>query len=719
MRKNSKWPLALKYLFRTGLRYRRLLPSKKCQAFGHKNDNSNFLINHIYVINLKRQPSRWKDIEKELQQILNVSGTKLNSLVERFNAIDAKDFHENPPTNGDLDPVYTLEDQLFVEPQPLTMPTNLDLHSKIQMSRPEIAVAYSHIELWKRIASNDNDYTLILEDDIWFKPGFSNKLNEAWIEITENKQNKFDILYLSFEEVKNGAPKTFISEKIFRPVRGLWNLSGYVISKSGAKKLLELLPCKGPVDLWINHQFKFLNVLATHKSIISQRLDLTSTNSYSILPSLTKIGAITSENAALFHITPNEVPVFAFGHEKSGLTSLAMALSILGYRCCSDLDTLPKSELKKIFAGNNEQIFNAYVNIGCLSDKIVCLKETYPTAKFIFTTNLIDILDEGWKKIIANFDKKDILLLSSTSVNKWQLVCEHLRSSPPDCIFPDFPDKAQRQMNILRKQNDIVSTSIIEKKYDASPWLVEMDRQWQGIDIIPTKEKSKFKLNYLDLDDNLESLNDKFWTSRNDTFTDNLALFRSGNLEFKKQQGLILKVKEDDLGVRKYSAAALTSTDKFLYGKFEIILKASNMPGIITGFFLHRDSPRQEIDVEITGIRPNRMMINVFYNPGDEGTKFDYGYRGSPCYVDLGFDASKSFHKYTIEWDECEIRWFVDDRLVHRRVDWNPTPIPHLPMSLHLNIWPCRSKELAGKLSNKKLPATSFVRSISVVANRL
>ncbi|WP_115617663.1 family 16 glycosylhydrolase [Chromobacterium vaccinii] len=40
------------------------------------------------------------------------------------------------------------------------------------------------------------------------------------------------------------------------------------------------------------------------------------------------------------------------------------------------------------------------------------------------------------------------------------------------------------------------------------------------------------------------------------------------------------------------------------------------MPGLVTGFFLHRDSPRQEIDVEITGDRPDRLLVNVFYNPG-------------------------------------------------------------------------------------------------------
>ena len=141
------------------------------------------------------------------------------------------------------------------------------------------------------------------------------------------------------------------------------------------------------------------------------------------------------------------------------------------------------------------------------------------------------------------------------------------------------------------------------------------------------------------------------------------------------------------------------------------------MPGVVTGFFLHRDSPRQEIDIEITGNRTDRLLVNVFYNPGDEGAKFDYGFRGAASYIDLGFDASESGHRFSIEWGPCEIRWLVDNRLVHRRDDWGPTPIPHLPMALHVNAWPSSSKELAGRLTSRRLPTTTFIRSIALEGN--
>ena len=112
----------------------------------------------------------------------------------------------------------------------------------------------------------------------------------------------------------------------------------------------------------------------------------------------------------------------------------------------------------------------------------------------------------------------------------------------------------------------------------------------------------------------------------------------------------------------------------------------------------------------------DNVFVNVFYNPGGEGAHFDYGYRGAPSYIELGFDASKASHRFAIEWNPCEIRWLVDDHLVHRRAIWDPTPIPHLPMALHVNIWPSRSTQLAGQINNRRLPATTIVGSIALEA---
>lgn len=705
-------------IFRFWLTLRRLLPRRKCKTFGLQGATKGHRIERVYVINLDREPGRWFKMQQELRHILDSSGVELLSLTERHVAVDANKFSQEPSKDADIDPFYTLGDQLFVEPQPLVLPTRLELNTPIRMSRAEVGVARSHINVWKQVVASDHEYVLILEDDVWFHSGFTRYLDEAWNEtVTEcDKNGRFDVLYVSYLEVKHGAPKTFLSKNVFRPVRGLWHLSGYVLSREGADKLLRLLPCRGPIDLWINHQFKVLDVRATKRSLISQRRDATSTNSYSILPALTSIGAINSEGASLFNIRPTEQPVFVFGSEGSGHSSLAMALSMLGYRCCSDLQTLPVPELDRLLEGRSDRVFDAYVNIGCLYTNVRELRSRYPKAKFILTAAKGTTADDTFLRTDNDFKGVDVAVLHSEEPNKWQVVCEHLRCAPPTCSYPVLKDLGQRP--VLNETIEADQGQKCKKpKRDNSPWVVEPRKWWQGIRSVPTEDELRNLGTFVTINDCLEHLNSRRWLLRSDTFTDNLALFRPSNVEFNSGIGAVLSVRKEHLGVRGYSAASLCSRDQYLFGKFEAIIQASNVPGVVTGFFLHRNSPRQEIDIEIAGNKPDRLLVNVFYNPGGEGANFDYGYRGTPSYIDLGFDASKARHRFAIEWSPCEIRWLVDDHLIHRRAIWDPTTIPHLPMTLHVNSWLSRSTQLAGRVNNRRLPATTNVGSILIEAN--
>jgi GR25 family glycosyltransferase involved in LPS biosynthesis len=697
---------------------RKMLPMQSSQAFGPQRTANTQTIEKIYVINLDREPSRWSSIKQELRRIRDGSGNDLLSITQRNAAVDGREFSQDPSKDAEVDPYYTLADQLFVEPLPQTLPTRYELGTPIRMSRAEVAVAKSHIAVWRQVAEGEQENVLILEDDVWFHPSFARNLDQAWKDVANKTDvhENFDVLYVSYMEATHGAPKSFISSHVFRPVRGLWYLSGYILSRQGAKKLLRLLPCRGPIDLWINHQFSLLNVWATKRPLVLQRRDTSSANSYSILPALTTIGAINSEGAALFHIRPTQLPVFAFGPENSGLSSLAMALSMLGYRCCSDLNTLPPQELRRLREGGIERVFNAYVNIGCLESMIEDLRHRYPQAKFITTTPQGETpTQNGWNPS-GGLAGADILVLDFKNADSWRLLCEHLRCAPPSCSFPKLNDLGQRHILESNPQSIGFAQKRSAPERDRSPWVVESDhRGWQGVRIVPTNHEYEGAL--VDFEDRFEHLDPLHWYARSDTFTGNLALFRPLNVEFDGVGGATLQVRREELGVRQYSAGALSSHSQYLFGRFEAVFKASNVPGVITGFFLHRNSPHQEIDVEIAGNMPSRLLINVFYNPGDEGAQFDYGYRGTPNHIELGFDASKDMHRYVIEWTPCEIRWWVDDRLVHQRVLWDPTPIPHLPMKLHVNTWPARSTQLAGRLISRQLPAVTCVQSIRVSAH--
>jgi len=648
---------------------------------------------------------------------LDSSGASIFDLTERYAAVDAAKFNSHLPQGGDIDPIYTLRDQLFVEPQPATLPTQYKLDASIRMSKAEVAVAQSHINVWRKIAAGSHPYVLILEDDVWFHSNFSRNLDQAWNEVITDFDGTgaFDVLYVSYLEVKHGAPKVYETENVFRPERGLWHLSGYILSREGAAKLLQMLPCRGPIDLWINHHFKQLTVLATKKSLVEQRYDGGSTNSYSILPSLTAIGAINSEGPALFNVQPKTQPVFAFGPDGSGLSSLAIALSMLGYRCCSDIQRLPDLELKQLLEGNPNRIFDAYVNVGSLDAVASQLVKQYPNAKFIITSSKV-LKQKEHPDFYEFLSGADVAYIEPTNANPWQAICEHLRCAPPICSYPLLQDIGQRSA-----LEPCIGTDNLPEykrlKWDKSPWVVEPDKLWNGIRSVPNMRENLSVGTPISLDDRLKCINQERWVLRDDTFTDNLALFRPANVQLNPRGGVVLHVKKELLGVRDFSAAAISSQDEYKFGRFEAVIRASNSPGIVTGMFLHRNSPRQEIDIEIAGNRPDRLLVNVFYNPGGSGANFDYGFRGAPSTIDLEFDASRDEHRYAIEWDPCEIRWFVDDELVHRRTMWNPTPIPNLPMTFHINNWPTRSTELAGRVRDRLLPASATVTSISVSAN--
>ncbi|MGO1002665.1 family 16 glycosylhydrolase [Lysobacter sp. CA196] len=670
--------------------------------------------NSIYVINLERQPDRMADMLRELDRLTDAANVPLANRVIRFPAVDGRGGSGELTDATLVNPTYTLGAQLFVEPQPRANPDLFDLSRPIQMTRAEIAIAYSHIGVWRKIAQSNEEYALVLEDDVWFEYGFGRTLNDAWREATTAvaAPPHFDILYVSYQEVRHGAPKELIGKCIFRPRRGLWFLSGYILSRRGAQALLDALPCEGPVDLWINHKFESLLVLGLRRPLVHQRRDLHSTNSYSILPSLARIGVLEGGDASLFHRRPVEWPVFAFGAPGSGLSALAMALSMLGYRCCSDFSEIPPSEFNQLMTGGSDRVFDAYVNIESLTSKLPHLRQTYPHAKFIILSEPRSHLHEALLSVLGG---ADVLHLTRERASNWNAICEHLRMAPPDALYPSI-DEIGLRTYVCELPKEAPSIPTRQLQFDTSPWVASPRAGWSGLSAKTTPQDQPSSIP-IRIHDDFTKIQPTHWLLRNDTFPGNLGLFRPANIALSSDRGLSLSVLKESLGVRALSAGAISSRAKFLFGRFEATLQAVSARGVVTGFFLHRDSPRQEIDVEIPGNRPDCLLVNVFYNPGDEGSKYDYGYRGAPVIIELGFDASKSFHHYAIEWDPCEIRWFVDDQLVHRRVIWDPTPIPHLPMTLHLNTWPSRSAELAGRLALRSLPVSAFVRNVFIGAH--
>ena len=686
----------------------RLLDTKtKANSFATNELNN--VIQRIYVINLDRKPDRWNQVSQELRRINSRSGASLFDITRRFSAIDAR-YLDEKIDNKTLHPYFSLADQLQVEPNPLVQVDASSKARRIKMTPQEIAVALSHIEVWKLVAASNVPYTLILEDDVYFRRGFTKSLDAAWLDIINHssKNAVFDILFLSFQEVgissKVKMPQTRL---VHKPDRGIWQASGYILSREGAQKLLNMLPVYGPVDLWLNLQFDKLEVLLTKRPIIEQRVDVQSTNSYSVMPVLSQIGVYTREKPLVTQTQKLPGPIFAFGKTDSGLTALAVALSIIGYTCCSDITELPTQENNNLITKGHERHFNAYVNIGSFSSwSINDIIKLYPKARFIITT-----LDNTQ---ISIPNCRLMLFLPNDHQDKWEALSTFLKCEYPTSPYPTCNDIGQQ--NIAKNFNQGKRHSSFKQlKFDSSPWIIS-SKNWGGISITKTGRRCPLKAKtIITWSVRNSSLNDVHWKFRDDTFPSNLSIFTPDNIKVNDSGVTQLTLREQATTVRSFTSAAIATHQKFLYGKFVAEIRPSNVSGLITGIFLHRNGPRQEIDIEFLGKDTKKMLINVFYNPGTEGTKLEYGYRGTPILIDLGFDAAKEFHRYEIEWHEHIIRWSVDGHVVHERVQWNPTPIPNQPMEFNVNLWHSRSKELAGKLDKSRIPAQTEIKSIKII----
>lgn len=674
-------------------------PGGRIAAFGA----GDCKIGSILIVNLDRQPKRWRRVLRELSRFRTFDGAPLVSIARRFAAVDARDGRAVAAT-ADVDSSYRIGDQLYVQPD-ARLEECFGADEPIRMTRQEVAIARSHIEVWKVVATGRDNHVLVLEDDVWFRRDAPAAIDRGWRAAVRRCSAKGapHLLYLSYADAGGTAERVDVCDALFRPVRGLWFLSGYVLSREGAAALLRAMPVVGPVDLWINYRFKELGALALSSSVILQRKDGASDNSYSVLPYLARAGIVDAgsgpKSAGRAHAGP--VLAWSAGGDRE---SLAMALSMLGLRVRAfdgNEEAIRDQDLSNLF-----ESFDALVDAP-LSPSALSAAIERKDAKFVLEANaaLCSEMD------LERFPSARTAVLSD--IGSWEPLCALLGLAQPLQAFPvgaprglrvfrdDRPDAAHRYAALPR----------LTCQMDDSPWVLPLP---SGRQLLPPSYRSVpaagRQLYYATM-----TTATPLFPGLVETFPGNLASFAREGLVYDKD-GAHLVINKITTGNRLYRSGAFASACSFEYGRFEAEIKAARGAGLITGFFLHRDAPRQEIDIELAGNDPRGMLVNVFFNPGDDGAAIAYGYRGAPCRVDLDFDTALDFHLYAIEWRPGRIAWLVDGRVVHERVGWNPTPLPHLAMRLHANLWAPRSEALAGRIGENTLPAAATFRNISVRA---
>ncbi len=85
-----------------------------------------------------------------------------------------------------------------------------------------------------------------------------------------------------------------------------------------------------------------------------------------------------------------------------------------------------------------------------------------------------------------------------------------------------------------------------------------------------------------------------------------------------------------------------------------------------------------EIDImEFKGHEPNRIWGTLHY-----GEAWPKNQHSGDVFTAEGTDFSQDFHVYGLEWEEGEIRWFIDGKLVQTQKKWNSPAVNFLLRSI-------------------------------------
>lgn len=110
------------------------------------------------------------------------------------------------------------------------------------------------------------------------------------------------------------------------------------------------------------------------------------------------------------------------------------------------------------------------------------------------------------------------------------------------------------------------------------------------------------------------------------------------------------------------------------YGAFETRMKIPDAPSSITGFFLYKVPDYfYEIDIEVYN-QPDGTLLLTTYSDGEKNNT----YVGN-----LGFDPTKGFHDYRIEYDENQVSFYIDSVFIK---SWSDG-FPKEGMYLMINSW--------------------------------
>jgi hypothetical protein len=157
---------------------------------------------------------------------------------------------------------------------------------------------------------------------------------------------------------------------------------------------------------------------------------------------------------------------------------------------------------------------------------------------------------------------------------------------------------------------------------------------------------------------------------------------------------------------KPYKGAEYRTKASYLYGRFEVRMKALGREGTLASFFTYNDNypatPWNEIDIEILGRYTDDVQFNTI-TPGQVN---------HVSHQFVNFDPALGFHVYGFEWTPDYVAWFIDSLEVYRQTG------PHIasliqPQKIMMNVWIPAAPNWAGKWNEAVLPAFAYYDWVS------
>ncbi len=147
---------------------------------------------------------------------------------------------------------------------------------------------------------------------------------------------------------------------------------------------------------------------------------------------------------------------------------------------------------------------------------------------------------------------------------------------------------------------------------------------------------------------------------------------------------LVITAREQSQNGKNYTSARINTRDRFAfrYGRIEARIRLPGGQGLWPAFWLlPQDSvygtwaASGEIDV-MEAVNLGAAGGNTVYGTIHYGGEWPDNVFTGETYV-VSTDATTEFHTYAIEWDEAEMRWYVDDVLYATQSSWSSSAAPY------------------------------------------